>query len=315
MSKKPIKPFLTYQQQLKKLSDDKRLIISDTDTALNVLKDINYYALIGGYKKLFYNPMNRQYISGTTFEDIMNLYYFDEALRSLVFKYLCHIEQKVRSCISYHFSEIYSHTEEGYLNPMNYNSTGKNRVGIAKLIHMMATEAHISTEHPYVVYQQNTYGNIPLWVMMNTMTFGQISKMYSFLTFNVQSKISSHFTSVNEKELGQYLKALTHFRNVCAHNERLYSYRCRVSIPDTLLHKKLGIPQKGTQYIMGKTDLFSVVIAFRFLLSKSDFANFKKQLSSLISSTVKSSHILTESILLNAMGFPENWSAITRYKI
>lgn len=315
MPKKQIKPFLTYTEQLTKLTEDKKLLIPDSVYAQNALTNISYYALIGGYKQLFYNPMTRQYRPGTTFDDLIQLYYFDESLRALFFKYLCHIEQKMRSLISYHFSQTYSHMEKDYLNAANYNMTKKNSADIQRLIQMLTIEAHSNTNHPYVVYQRNTYGNVPLWVMMNTLTFGQLSKMYSFLKTSVKSKISVNFNGVNEKELGQYLKALTYYRNVCAHNERFYSFRCRVDMPDTILHRKLGIPQKGVQYLLGKSDLFSVVIAFRYLLPRSEFIDFKKQLVKLINTVLTHSHTLTEPMLLNAMGFPENWSNITRYKL
>ncbi|MCC8067812.1 MAG: Abi family protein [Clostridiales bacterium] len=315
MLKKQIKPFLTYTEQLAKLTEEKNLLISDSIYAQDCLTNISYYALIGGYKQLFYNPMTRQYRPGTTFDDLIQLYYFDESLRALFFKYLCHIEQKMRSLISYYFSQTYSHMEKDYLNAANYNNSRKNSTDIQRLIQMLTIEARSNTNHPYVVYQRNTYGNVPLWVMMNTLTFGQLSKMYSFLKTSVQTKISINFNNVNEKQLGQYLKALTYYRNVCAHNERLYSFRCRVDMPDTILHQKLGISRKGNQYVLGKSDLFSVVIAFRYLLPRSEFIDFKKQLVKLMNSVLVHSHTLTEPMLLNAMGFPQNWRNITRYKL
>lgn len=315
MSFKPVKPFLTYTEQLNKLSTDKKLTITDTAAAQKELENISYYALIGGYKQLFYNPMTRQYLPGTTFEDILSLYYFDEALRALVFKYLCHTEQKLRSLISYSFSEIYSSDESAYLDAGNYNNSRRNAAGIHKLIQMLTIEARSNNNHPFVVYQRQTYNNVPLWVIMNTLTFGQLSKMYSFLKTGVQTKISLYFNGVSERELTQYLKALTHSRNVCAHNERLFSFRCRLDIPDTTLHQKLGIPKRGSQYQNGKSDLFSVVIAFRYLLPREDFIVFKRDLSRLIDNVIKRAHTLTESKLLDAMGFPDNWKNITRYKL
>ena len=83
MPKKQIKPFLTYTEQLTKLTEDKKLLIPDSVYAQNALTSISYYALIGGYKQLFYNPMTRQYRPGTTFDDLIQLYYFDESLRAL----------------------------------------------------------------------------------------------------------------------------------------------------------------------------------------------------------------------------------------
>ena len=47
----------------------------------------------------------------------------------------------------------------------------------------------ISIDHEYLVYQRNKYHNIPLWVIMNTLTFGQISKMFEFLPQNMQGAI------------------------------------------------------------------------------------------------------------------------------
>ena len=125
------------------------------------LHDIGYYSLIDGYKDIFYNPMTRTYEEGTNFTDIVALYEFDENLRSLVFKYICHVEQKIRSLISYSFCEVFSENQSAYLNPTNYNISKKNSRDITKLISILTYEANQNTEHSYVVYQRNKYGNVP----------------------------------------------------------------------------------------------------------------------------------------------------------
>ncbi len=111
----------------------------------------------------------------------------------------------------------------------------------------------------------------------------------------------------------QYLRLLTLYRNVCAHNERLFSYQTNIDIPDTLLHEKLGISKKGSKYIHGKNDLFSVVITFRYLLPKTDFSKFKKRLSHIFDKFEKSNSGLKLNRLLTYMGFPMNWNVITRF--
>lgn len=68
------------------------------------------------------------------FEDIVNLYELDEELRGLFFKYLCRIERKLRSSISYHFCQKHGERQEEYLNPNNYNMIPKNMRGIIKLL-------------------------------------------------------------------------------------------------------------------------------------------------------------------------------------
>lgn len=106
---------------------------------------------------------------------------------------------------------------------------------------MLDMMANKNKDHEYLVYQRNKYHNIPLWVIMNTLTFGQISKMFEFLPQNMQGAICQDFGNIKKNEMIKYLKVLTLYRNVCAHNERLFSYHTYIDIPDTLLHKKLGI--------------------------------------------------------------------------
>ena len=77
------KVFYTYQQQLDKLEIEKNLIIQDRNYAENKLKEISYYSLIGGYKQPFKHLPSGKYLRGVTFEEIVNLYYFDEEMRSL----------------------------------------------------------------------------------------------------------------------------------------------------------------------------------------------------------------------------------------
>lgn len=308
------KPFLTYEEQLDKLQKEKHLQINDRAAAREILKNIGYFSLIGGYKTPFINPMTRIYQNNTAFEDIYALYQFDLSLRELVFKYLCKIECKIRQLVSYSFCRLHGEQQSAYLNPQNYNNTKKNASSIAYLIQILSYQANKNTEHHYVVHQRKVYHNVPLWVLANTLTYGQISKFYALLPYQLQSSISKEFPGINEKNLERYLKILTLFRNVCAHNERLYSFRTQTDFPDTILHQKLNIPQKGTQYLYGKRDLFGLVIAFRYLLPNSDFAHFKYSLIRIIQKYTKNSTQLSEDSLLNIMGFPINWKDITRYR-
>ena len=312
---KTIKPFLNYEEQIDNLIERKGLVITDREFAVAKLEDISYYALIDGYKDLFYNPMTRKYKEGTDFRDIVALYEFDEKLRALIFQYLCHFEQKMRSLISYHFCETYSERQEDYLDAAHYDESETNQRKIATLITILGREALKNKDHTYVVYQRQTYGNVPLWVVMKTLTFGQMSKMYALLTNSMKTKISIHFKDVSEKELIQYMKVLTLYRNVCAHNERLFSYKSRYDIPDTVLHKKMNIPCSGNHYKYGKNDLFSVVIAFRMLLAEDDFAAFKKSLNKIINQYVKKTGNIHKDLFFNAMGVPAKWKNMNRYKL
>lgn len=310
------KPFMTYDQQIQKLKD-KHLNIEDEAAAKLVLHNLGYFALITGYKDLFKNPTTRNYKDGTTFQDILALYQFDEDLRELTLRHLLHIEQHIRSVLSYTFCDTFGDSQTAYLTPQNYNYTSAvnqreiNRL-IQKYLNSLLTRP---TDYSYIEHHKRAHNNVPLWVLMNALTFGTISKMYSVSKSQLQSAVSQEFEAINERQLGQILQVLTVYRNVCAHGDRLFSYRCaKQEIPNLPLHRKLAIPQKGTQYLYGKRDYFAVVLSFRYLLSNREFLAYKAHLARLIDKAVQSNQQLSEDELLKIMGMPQNWKRITAYK-
>ena len=103
------------------------------------------------------------------------------------------------------------------------------------------------------------------------------------------------------------------YRNVCAHGERLFSRRCHVEIPDTVLRAKLGIEKIGPDYACGKVDVFSAVIALRYLLRDDEFKAFKAKLVKCVNGYLLSDENIGEGRLLEAMGFSAEWKKITRY--
>ncbi|MEG2544634.1 MAG: Abi family protein, partial [Longicatena sp.] len=155
--------------------------------------------------------------------------------------------------------------------------------------------------------------NVPLWILVNHVTMGNKVKMYRCITSEVQSKISIEYPGLSEDSLEKVMRYITKFRNVCAHGNRLYNHKTRANMPDTIIHEKLEIYIEGEQFVCGKRDLFGVVIACRYLLSKSDFRKFKMELNRAINSYLNSTSFLNEIEILNEMGFPENWKKISKF--
>ena len=114
------KPFLTYAEQIAVLEKEKLLIVPDHVYAERMLQQVGYFALVGGYKLPFKNPTTRKYRDGTTFNDIVALYKFDENLRELFLKYILKIERNIRSLLSYYFTEKFGEKQECYLNKANF---------------------------------------------------------------------------------------------------------------------------------------------------------------------------------------------------
>lgn len=305
-----MKPFLTYQQQIQKLRDDKKLVIEDEEKAIALLKKHSYFALVSGYKRPF-KKKDGTYRDFTTLEDIYALYTFDNALRNVVLSKILIVEKHVKSLLSYSFCEEYGSLQQAYLDATKYDYVPANQEGINKLVSKLTQIAKDPKDYPYIQHQKDIYGNIPLWVMVKALPMGSISKMYSYLTPSVKSKISKEYKHVNEDELSRMLDLLSRVRNVCAHNERLFDYKYRKgAIKDSYIHQELNIPKSGNVYKSGKSDLFAVLISLRYLLSAEEMDELVLQIKELLAKLYTSTKRISVEQMRKQLGFPINWELV-----
>ncbi len=297
-----MKSFLDYQGQISKLRS-KQLIISDESKAIGILKQTSYFALINGYKNAF-KSNNGNYINGVRFEHIVSLYDFDIRLSELFLKYILIFERSIKSHISYHFSEKYPNSYRDYFNALNYDYTDvSKRIEIYQFINNLFSVYSKNQSRDYMKHYKDKHNNeVPLWVLVKVMTFGNISRMYSLLKQKQQNDIAQEYGMTNG-QLDSVLSFLTHFRNVCAHNERLYNYHTRIAIPMTLFNGIAVSPNYQGN------DLFSVVVCFRSVLSKAKFDDFIDELKQIITEFSLDGCPVTKEDILNEMGFDKNWEA------
>ena len=227
---------LTYEQQIDKLVNEKNLVVNDRAAAMSALRDIGYFALINRYKWPLRNPMTRKYEDGTRFEDILALYHFDDDLRALLSGCLWRVERKLRNAVAHSFCERFGTDQAAYLDAANYSTARSACSDIRRLLGILRFHANDNMQHEYLVHQRTRHGNVPLWATLNAMTFGQVSKMYEILHPGVKAAVAKQFSNVNERQLANVLKVLVLFRNVCVHNERLFSHKVHSDIFDTPLH-------------------------------------------------------------------------------
>jgi abortive infection bacteriophage resistance protein len=304
------KPFLTYDQQICKLRDKKGLIIPNEAHAIDILTQIGYFALINGYKTPFKNLDTGKYKNGTAFEDIENLYYFDEALRELLFKYLLKVEQKLKSHISYYFSEEHGNSIDAYTSLHNYDYHDAKKIPeifrlLGEINRVITTNFNAVNLNHYITNHEN----IPLWVLARKLTFGTISKMLDMFPMSLQTKISKNYSHLSStSQLSAIISVLVLFRNTCAHNDRLYNYRSnKVELPPLRLHKELGLIRlPNGNFQQGKQDLFAVIIALRYLLEETNFTSFFGKLEDIIKNHPDNT-IFPKPELIKNMGFPANW--------
>ena len=113
-----LKPFKTYAEQVRHLKSAHGLIVPDEERAMYILSKINYYRL-SAYGISLREPGNKErYKAGTTFEDLVNLYNFDAALRSFLFLPITEIEVQFRTKVAYRLGQQYG--PEGYRDGSNF---------------------------------------------------------------------------------------------------------------------------------------------------------------------------------------------------
>ena len=102
------KEFLTYNQQMKKLRDKKKIDCVNTKDKTTLVR-MGYFNLVNGYKEPFIcgkdNNGNHIYIANTSLKALYALKKFDDDLRMLLLKYITQIEEEVRTLTGYKFDQ------------------------------------------------------------------------------------------------------------------------------------------------------------------------------------------------------------------
>ena len=117
----PDKEFKTIEQQIALLKG-RGLQIPDSTLAADFLYRNNYYR-VSGYSLTLRS--HDEFVPGTTFQNIIDIYEFDHALRHTLLKYIEVIEVTVKSIYSHEFTKIYG--PAGYLNPENFTDASPTK--------------------------------------------------------------------------------------------------------------------------------------------------------------------------------------------
>lgn len=317
-----MKSFKNLNEQIEILKN-KGLIIRDEEDAKNKLLIGNFYNIINGYKSPFLEKSeSEKFIKGCTFEEIYELYTFDRNLRSIIFPAILTIENKLRSLIAYYFSERYGHAN--YLALDNFdlppNATLelklKRRTYVLELISSIHSTLSIAVEKKeYITHYISKYGFVPLWVLVNDLTFGQLSKFYSLMKQPEKIKVSMYWDNLKYTDLESFLKTLSFFRNLCAHDDRIYNARSVYPIPDTEVHNKLLVKKnQNGNYQCGKKDFLSLLIVLSALLSEEEFTPIINKIHGRIRSLQEKIKCISIDKITSVMGIDFNINRIKKIK-
>lgn len=311
------KVFKTLEQQVQGLQG-RNMTIDHPAVAMAVLKQENYYTLVNGYNDLFLvrhvdqhdDVGDDQYRDGTTFEALVVLYEFDRTLREILLRPLLLMEHQIGSVAAYVFSD--EHGCRDYLKLENFDTaTSDRKEHVSQLLAELYQDiAKGAKNDGRVRHYVMDHGYVPMWVLINTITLGRLSILYSNMQDSDRNTIARHF-GVRDDELSSFLGLLNMFRNKCAHDDRVYNYKSPCSLTGTWLHAMLEIPQDAKQhYQYGTNDILAVLICTRFLLGDEGTKVLVRSIKSALDSLTGKLGPITVEDVRKSMRLPDNWQLV-----
>nr|WP_262905456.1 Abi family protein [Hymenobacter nitidus] len=257
---------------------------------------MSYYRL-AAYFLSFQTPgdSTHSFRPGTTFETVVRLYEFDEALRALVFRATGTIEVALRAQLAYQNAVVWGpHWYEDVRTAINPRRFQGNLDALDKDL-ARAHELFLDHYRTTYTFPQRP----PCWMAFEVASFGLLSKLLHNLRSSPASKAIGGYFGVDEIVLKSWAQMLSYVRNVCAHHSRLWNR--------TLTIKPILPRRPRNQWLVAGPPpqddrLYIVLVIAAYLLDTIDprAANtFKQELKAL----VHAYPTVPESV----MDFPANW--------
>lgn len=288
----PLKSPKTYEEQIRNLQERHGLVIDDPVKAKEILKTVNYYRL-SAYGIDLLDKKTDKYRDGTSLEQIYSLYQFDSRLRNIISPVIEFVEVKLRSSIAYHLAIKYGaecYRNRAFFDPWVSGVTGKDMFDYFN--EHVNEEIKKQSKKPMVVHHVQKYGgHFPIWVVVELLSLGTLSTLYSLMKREDQKVIAQRFNT-GYAYVKSWFAALVEIRNICAHYGRLYN------MPLDSLAK---LSPKESQYANSR--LFTDCLALKYIMKGESIWNiFILNLRAIIDECT--------NVNLKCIGFPENWESL-----
>lgn len=279
--------------ELLKYIISKGISVNNEEDALNKIKTYSYYSIINTYNDVFKNT-NNEYEKNVSFDEVYALFEFDKNLRSIFLKYSLEIEIILKSLLAETISSRYGIKE--YLIKENFDDT-INEIIVTESINVINEEINKQNgKHEAITHYIDKYGFVPPFVLIKILTLGELSKLYAMLKQSDRQSISKNFKLL-DKVLRQIIINMTMIRNICAHNDRLFSFHSKFRISFKYIEK---------DYNENSVNIYMMMKCMEYLLPKEK----KKEFIKLIKKEIKILDNRLNSIkidnILNIMGFYKN---------
>ncbi len=222
-------------------------------------------------------------------------------------------EHHLKSIFAYRFAEEYKGKHYAYLDINSYSD--KEVLNVGFLISKLSKIINKNKNYPNnsIYYYEKKYKDVPIWVLVDYLEFGDLVHLIKCLPESLQNKISKDLTSFildkdnknkfSPKIMISFMENIREVRNICAHNNRLLDFKCRA---DTKyfkdLHEKNDINQNQK-----RTRTYSTFINLQCFLSKTEYTilnNTLRKRFKYLSNKVTS---IEMNEITKLLGFPDDW--------
>ena len=302
------KPHKSLDEQIELLRS-RGLIINDPTWAKSHLAIIGYYRLSSYWFHMEERGEDlrlHRFKQNTTFESILEVYVFDQKLRSMMLEAIERIEIAIRAKWAYYLSEesgAHAHcVKELFKDPDEYNKSFK------ALIEDINRIKHTSSE---ICHYLKTYSEPklpPIWMIVSCMSFGELLRwVKNTESTKVKRSIAKDIIGTQNINLFEgIMRQLSTVRNICAHHGRFWDQRFITRMP--VVRDNLLVPmstQKNSvgQVISDNKVYNTLLIVAHLMLRLSQDTSWPTRLATLVNSSITDEQ-------QRIMGFPAQWKAL-----
>lgn len=220
--------------------------VSDRDVCLKSLGTIGYYRL-----SAYWYPLRRRslsssgqltvedrFVDGADFDNVLELYRFDQNLRKLAFEQIEKIEVALRFQVGHtlgrldpnaHKSEVIFESDFLLKKTLSNASGEYLQSDHDRLVHNINREMRRSNED-FVDHHKAKYsGEMPIWAATEVMSLHHILELLRGLKTKHLNEVAEGFGLFDSSGVGaggalrNWMESILELRNICAHHGRLWN--------------------------------------------------------------------------------------------
>ena len=326
-----LKKWLSYIEQYNLLLERGMQFNSySKDKALKKLEFIGYYRLSGYFFAFRKEPSINEFIEGTQFKDIIELYKFDRKLKLLLLDAIERIEVALRASIAYQVTQrdvMFLNNDSNFTlgrKIANRNNRYKNKkngklqkdhtVGmllnnlrkrINKKLNKRKSEpaiAHLLSEYkpPY-----------PLWIVIQIFDFSDLCDLFQIIDLDLAKQICTKFGVKTPSVFTSWIQSIRAVRNICAHHSRLVNRN--LSISPSIPNVRSDFPWItfwGTAELIDSTKIFSLICIIHHILNFIEASRKWDERLVLLMSEFPKINVQKYNSIEKVMGCPKEWKKI-----